>query len=448
MTGKEDILDRQPFIDKIISILEILSEEKRGTSFAIDGDWGSGKTFVLEQLEKQLEPVQSEETADDKYFLFHYNCWQYDYYDEPAVAIISAMLEKADSMCSPKAGKILAASWTMVKDKLAGIGNEFIKNKIGIDVVETISNFQEALDEQKLDNSSFDKWFSFKKTIDTTRKTICDIASEKTVVIIVDELDRCLPDYSIKVLERLHHIFDGIDNVVLIFAIDARQLQHTIINIFGNKDYRSIERYLSKFINFELRLDYGNTQDNVWEKYQDYFGLFSNKHFPDDEYNVREIVFKLLKYSKIDIRNQEKIIERTKTIHKLACSENDADYSILLFELLVSIISYAIPYTSTDTTLTNLTEINHVTHSDLESSLNKNLFGLLKELENDTKGNKHLEGNIIHGSIECKRTINLTYYYLYSLFSKETKYAGDRIKNSAEGLKICQKFIEITELLT
>lgn len=110
MTGKEDILDRQLFIDKIISILKILSEKKRGTSFAIDGDWGSEKTFVLEQLEKQLEPVQSEETADDRYFLFHYNCWQYDYYDEPAVAIISAMLEKADSMCSSKAGKILAAS--------------------------------------------------------------------------------------------------------------------------------------------------------------------------------------------------------------------------------------------------------------------------------------------------------------------------------------------------
>ena len=98
MTGKEDILDRQPFIDKVISILEILSKEKRGISFAIDGDWGSGKTFVLEQLEKQLELVQSEETADDRYFLFHYNCWQYDYYDEPSVAIISAMLEKADSM--------------------------------------------------------------------------------------------------------------------------------------------------------------------------------------------------------------------------------------------------------------------------------------------------------------------------------------------------------------
>ena len=76
------------------------------------------------------------------------------------------------------------------------------------------------------------------------------------------------------------------------------------------------------------------------------------------------------------------------------------------------------------------------------------MFNLLKELENDTTGNKHLEGNITHGSIECKRTINLTYHYLYSLLSKETKYGGDRIENSANELNICQRFIEINPLLT
>ena len=84
----------------------------------------------------------------------------------------------------------------------------------------------------------------------------------------------------------------------------------------------------------------------------------------------------------------------------------------------------------------------------MDNSLGKELFNLLKELENDTTGNKHLEGNITHGSIECKKTINLTYYYLYTLFSKETKYAGNRIRNSTEELKVCQKFIKITQLLT
>ena len=343
MIEKEDILNRQPFIDKVLSILETLSKDKRGISFAIDGDWGSGKTFVLEQLEKQLEPIQSEETANDRYFLFHYNCWQYDYYDEPAVAIISAMLEKAYSMNNSKLEKTVKVSWNMAKEKLIGIGNEFVKNKIGIDVVETVTDFQKEWQKQELDNNSFDKWFSFKKTIDSTRKTIHEIASEKTVVIIVDELDRCMPNYAIKVLERLHHIFDGIDNVILIFAIDASHLQHSVKSIFGNKDDKTVDRYLRKFINFELKLDYGNIQNNVLEKYQDYFRLFSSIHFPNDEERVKEIIFILFKYSRIDIRNQEKLVEQARTMHRIACTKNNSDYSILLFELLVSIFSYPQP---------------------------------------------------------------------------------------------------------
>ncbi len=443
MIEKEDILNRQPFIDKILSILETLSKEKRGISFAIDGDWGSGKTFVLEQLEKQLEPIQSEETADDRYFLFHYNCWQYDYYDEPAVAIVSAMLEKAYSMNNTGLEKIAKASWGMVKNKLIDIGNEFIKNRIGIDVVETINDFQDEWNKQELDNSSFDKWFSFKKTIDSTRKTIQEIASEKTVVLIVDELDRCMPNYSIKVLERLHHIFDGIDNVILIFAIDISQLQHTVRNIFGNTDDKTVNRYLRKFINFELKLGYGDIQNNVLEKYQDYFGLFSNIHFPDDENKVKEIIFNLFKYSKIDIRNQEKMIEQARTVHRIVCPENNSDYSILLFELIVSIFLHLAP----DTDLKVIPEINRTTYGGLDKSLGQDFLNLLKKLEDSTDGNRQLEGNITDGYLKCNKTINLSFYYLYSLFSKETKYAGKIIKDSAEELEICRKFIEMKRLL-
>ncbi len=444
MIEKEYILNRQPFIDKILSILETLSKEKRGISFAINGDWGSGKTFVLEQLEKQLEPVLSEETADNRYFLFHYNCWQYDYYDEPAVAIISAMLEKAYSMNNSKLGKIAKTSWDFVKGKLINIGNEFIKNRIGIDVVETVNEFQNEWNNQELDNSSFDRWFSFKQTIDSTRKYIHEIASEKTVVIIVDELDRCMPNYSIKVLERLHHIFDGIDNVILIFAIDASQLQHTVRSIFGNKDDKAVDRYLRKFIDFELKLGYGDIQNNVWEKYQDYFGLFSSIHFPDNEDQVKEIIFDLFRYSEIGIRNQEKLIEQARTVHRIVCTENNSDYSILLFELIVSIFLHLAPNTG----LRVIPDINRATYGGLETSLGKNLLNLLEGLEDSSDGNMQLDGNITNGYLECNKTINLTFYYLYSLFSKNTKYAGDRIKGDTEELEICKKFIEMKKLLT
>lgn len=444
MIEKEDILNRQPFIDRILTILEILSKEKRGISFAIDGDWGSGKTFVLEQLENQLEPIQSEETADDRFFLFHYNCWQYDYYDEPAVAIISAMLEKAYSMNNSELEKMTKASWNMVKDKLIDIGNEFVKNRIGIDVVETVNEFQNELNKQALDNSSFDNWFSFKRTIESTRKTINEIASNKTVVIIVDELDRCIPDYSIKVLERLHHIFFGIDNVILIFAIDASQLQHTVKNIFGSKDDKAVDRYLRKFIDFELKLDYGDIQNNAWKKYQNYFGLFSSVHFPNNEDNVKEIIFNLFKHSNIDIRNQEKMIEQARTIHRLICKETNSDYSILLFELIVSFFLYLAP----NTELRAIPEINRGTYHGLDNSLGQNFHNLLKELEDSTDGNTHLYGNMAKGHFDCNKTINLSFYYLYSLFSKETKYAGNMINGSAEELEICKKFVNMKMILT
>lgn len=92
-TEKIDILDRAKIMSDIEQILVLLSEQKQGRVFALDGKWGYGKTYILEQLEKELEVLQNEETQNDRFYVFHYNCWQYDYYEEPAVAIVSAMLE-------------------------------------------------------------------------------------------------------------------------------------------------------------------------------------------------------------------------------------------------------------------------------------------------------------------------------------------------------------------
>ena len=74
-----DILNRKKFIAQLIEITENISKNKKSTSFAIDGPWGCGKSFVLKEFQKQLEPVQSSENYMDKYFVVKYNCWEYDY---------------------------------------------------------------------------------------------------------------------------------------------------------------------------------------------------------------------------------------------------------------------------------------------------------------------------------------------------------------------------------
>ena len=102
---------------------------------------------------------------------------------------------------------------------------ELVKNKIGVDFTEALSAvdaYQQALDNEeqaKEDNRSFDVFYSFKKAIKNVQEEIQKLAEERTIVVIVDELDRCLPSYAIKVLERLHHLFTGIENVSVVLGM-------------------------------------------------------------------------------------------------------------------------------------------------------------------------------------------------------------------------------------
>ncbi len=83
-----DLLSRQPYLDLLKSIIENQKDNPIGYSFAIDGEWGSGKTWILQELEKQLLGKK-----DNKYLIFHYNAWENDFYDEPLGAILSVVIE-------------------------------------------------------------------------------------------------------------------------------------------------------------------------------------------------------------------------------------------------------------------------------------------------------------------------------------------------------------------
>ena len=67
---------------------------------------------------------------------------------------------------------------------------------------------------------------------------------------IVDELDRCIPEYAVKVLERLHHLTENQSNIITVIAIDKPQLTASVKQLFG---FEHPERYLEIFINFEIK---------------------------------------------------------------------------------------------------------------------------------------------------------------------------------------------------
>lgn len=79
----QDYLSRQPYLDFLKSIIANQSNIPLGYSFAINGEWGCGKTWILTELECQLS-----ENSDIKYLIFHYNAWENDFYEEPLVEIL------------------------------------------------------------------------------------------------------------------------------------------------------------------------------------------------------------------------------------------------------------------------------------------------------------------------------------------------------------------------
>ena len=143
---KLDVLNREKFVDNILRVMENISENRASTCFALNGIWGSGKSFVLDMFEEKLSDVQSEETCTDKYFIIRYNSWQYDYYEEPLVAIVATMMsaieEKTQLFSDSKEKQEMLGMLKAAGVALLSLGNTYVKEKTGIDfqkAYETVS---------------------------------------------------------------------------------------------------------------------------------------------------------------------------------------------------------------------------------------------------------------------------------------------------------------------
>ena len=332
-TAPVDLLGRQEIVDRIMKILEVISEKKSSCTFALNGAWGTGKTFVLNMLMNQLWEYHS-----DKYIVFHYNCWQYDYYEEPLIAIVAAMLDSVDeeNHLLPADLRIkVKAGMDLAKPVLQKIATNFVKNKIGVDLTEVVSSakaYSDALDteeQKKLQDRSFDEFYSFKKAIQQAQEEIRKLAEDRTLVVVVDELDRCLPNYAIKVLERLHHLFAGISNSAVLLAVDKTQLDQTISVTFGGNT--NTTKYLRKFINFEFELGNGYMNSGFWGKYSDYFSMFDYSLIQTD-FPYEKFVSAL--FSGVDMRTQERLMECVTTAHHMLFPNTKKDYSFMCCELM------------------------------------------------------------------------------------------------------------------
>lgn len=118
-----DILNREEFIQTILRTIEYYSNNNQNISFSIQGEWGCGKSWILDRVFENLYDMQDENIAGGRYCVFKYNAWKYDYYDEPLVSLLISLKEQFDSensifFKSPKAQENYKAVKLMIKEKI------------------------------------------------------------------------------------------------------------------------------------------------------------------------------------------------------------------------------------------------------------------------------------------------------------------------------------------
>ena len=279
--------------DDLFYFVRILSGLNSGSAVALNAAWGSGKTFFVKQakilidihnLDSDIHTVclNQEEIASikdvynkhnsgtEKYDMpkmatVYYDAWKYDDTEDPLLSLLYCIMNRF--------GK------SVPNDKVDVI-KKFAKQSISIlssaaryitginvqEILETIKNYADACEDTVKEQKSDE---SLEKRINSFLNDVV-LDDEEKLIIFIDELDRCNPQYAVKLLERVKHYFNH-PKVVFVISYNKSELQHSIKTLYGSEF--SADKYLERFFDYEFGL---NTIDSG--SYLDSLGCSNTVH--------------------------------------------------------------------------------------------------------------------------------------------------------------------------
>ena len=204
-TFDQDLFDLKPFAQRLQAFIEVEHQFVEGSLvIALNSKFGSGKTTFLQMWKADLEGRREEENTP---LVISLNAWESDYYGDPLFAIVSGLIERVRQI-GESADRILDA----VKDIgwfATAIGGQIVQKLTGIDAVAAGEIAEEKKAKRKgaaqVPGDTFSAYQGRKDAMRNLKKAIREfVASAKPrVLFLVDELDRCRPDYAISYLETI-----------------------------------------------------------------------------------------------------------------------------------------------------------------------------------------------------------------------------------------------------
>lgn len=263
---KTDSVNR---VDLVFDLFEMINTPSfEISSIAIDGQWGSGKTFFIQMLMMLIESKANKKDLKDEYKDFvlqierkyntreteclitpvYYDSWQNDSMSEPVLSLLYTICKQTNTAAkfAPKIEKI-------TKSLTNSTVNFFLKVFSAYAQAPDLTKLKDALCKAFSSDSPFSSVIDTEELSKDIRGLLKEIITknEKPLVVFIDELDRCRPSFAIKLLESNKHYFYS-DNILFVFSVNLSELQHSIKCIYGQQF--DATRYLDRFFNVRFNL--------------------------------------------------------------------------------------------------------------------------------------------------------------------------------------------------
>lgn len=268
-----NILERNPYIHNFI--LMLLNIEKGGV-IAIDGEWGSGKTYFVHQVKWLFDSANENIDSDiktvlnstspkldniigHKYKVFYYDAWKHDKSNNPFFTLLRSMILTFGGI------DYFKKEMGFINSLLKG-ASHIVKGVTPIDV-ESIFKGTKTLcginDADQFSELEFIEQMDVQ--VNSFLDYICKSQYEK-LVIFIDELDRCKPSFAVELLEIIKHYFNH-DKVIFVLSTNLSEFQHCIKQYYG--EGFNGWKYLDRFIDLRLTLPTISIEDYykyLWQK--------------------------------------------------------------------------------------------------------------------------------------------------------------------------------------
>lgn len=242
----------------------IVQAEGRPVSIGVSGAWGAGKSSMIKLIRKGLE----KRSKESKEFVFvEFNAWLYQGYDDVRAALLEVIaralemeaqerkkgLEKAKDLVS-------RVNWIRYVNLAKNLG--FLALATGFPEmtyplgVSLLAGKKEKTEQKTGTDSSPPKQIhEIRSSFERTLKEM-DIK----LVVLIDDLDRCLPATTISTLEALR-VFLFLENTAFVVAADDAMIKNAVRSRFEGVDEALATNYFDKLIQVPIRVPQLGTQE-------------------------------------------------------------------------------------------------------------------------------------------------------------------------------------------